>query len=643
MELGESFRTVLEAVPDAMLVVDEDGRIVLVNDEAERIFGYDRADIVDRCVDLLVPDAARRTHAAHRAHYRAHPATRRMGAGLPLEGRRQDGTTFPAEISLSSLATGAGRLVFAAVRDVTGLRQAEARFRGLLEAAPDAMVMVDAGGLVTMVNGQAESLFGWGRDELLGQTVEMLVPDSVRDVQRRHRDGCFADPAGGPMGGGLELEGRRKDGTTFPAEISLSAFETEGGLVVSASVRDATARKAAEHEARAAREEAERANRAKSEFLSRMSHELRTPLNAILGFAQLLEYNHPRPDQAEQLEYILKGGRHLLGLIDEVLDISRIEAGHLALAVEAVTVADVVRETIDLVMPLAMAHQVSFRVDPDAPADAAVLADRQRLKQVMLNLASNAVKYNRVGGEVRISWCAEGAGDVRVQVHDTGIGIRPELMDRLFQPFERLDQGGSGIGGTGLGLALSRGLAQGMDGRMGAESRHRQGSTFWVQLRATDAVPAGAGAGAERAAPQVTGPPRPAGRRILYVEDNLSNLRLVESILRQRPGIELVPTLQGSMALELARRHDPDLVLLDLHLPDLTGEEVFDRLRSDPATAAIPIVVVSADALPARVEALLARGAFGYVTKPLDVARFLEIIDRALATVTRPGAQGSSV
>jgi PAS domain S-box-containing protein len=492
--------------------------------------------------------------------------------------------------------------------------------RGLLGAAPDAMLGVDDAGRIVIANGQAERLFGYDPGELDGQLIEVLVPESVRSVHPQRRAHYMAHTATRPMGAGLQLEGRRKDRSTFPAEISLSAIETAEDVRVVAAIRDVTEHRRAESEIRAARDEAQLANQAKSEFLSRMSHELRTPLNAILGFGQLLEVNDPRPQQAEHIDFILKAGRHLLDLIDEVLDISRIEAGKLDLDLVSVAIAPMVREIADLLRPLATEHAVLVRIDADADRSIRVLADEQRLKQVVLNLLANAIKYNRSNGEVDISWTAT-AGRVKVTVSDTGVGIRPEALDRLFMPFERLSTDVD-IQGTGLGLALSKGLVRSMNGQIGAESDWQHGSTFWVELLE------GFGADEEPGdpMPEMVGPVR----RVLYVEDNLSNLRLVEEILAGRPDIELVPTLQGGLAFDLARQHRPDLVLLDLHLPDLDGEEVLARLRGDPATSDIPVIIVSADATPSRVSSLLEQGVFGYLTKPFDVIEFLDLVELAL-------------
>jgi signal transduction histidine kinase/ActR/RegA family two-component response regulator len=382
-----------------------------------------------------------------------------------------------------------------------------------------------------------------------------------------------------------------------------------------------------------AKQAAEEASQAKSEFLSRMSHELRTPLNAILGFAQLLELDDLTADQRESVDHILRAGRHLLDLVNEVLDLSRIEAGRLQLSPEPVLVGDVLREALDLVRPLAAERRVRLAVGADAGAAAPrrVVADLQRLKQVLLNLLSNAIKYNREGGGVVLACEAAPDERLRLVVTDTGPGIPADRLARLFTPFERLGAEQSGVEGTGLGLALSQRLVAAMGGTLGVESRPGQGSSFWVEL-----PPAGedeeeappADGGAPGAAPDAPAGP---GRTVLYVEDNLSNLALVRRVLARRPRIALLTAMQGQLGLDLARSHRPALVLLDLHLPDVAGEDVLRALRAAPETRDVPVVVVSADATPRQVERLLAAGARSYLTKPLDVPRLLQVVDETLA------------
>ena len=378
-------------------------------------------------------------------------------------------------------------------------------------------------------------------------------------------------------------------------------------------------------ERRRAEEEASHANRAKSEFLSRMSHELRTPLNGILGFAQLLEMDARDPHEQESVSHILKGGRHLLALIDEVLDISRIEAGRLPISLEPVLIGDTVRTAVDLVRPQAAACGVTLGNEA-GDDERHVTADRQRLQQVLLNLLSNAVKYNRKGGTVTVSSAARPGGRIAIAVADTGTGIPESMLDRLFTPFDRLGAEQSEVQGTGLGLALSRRLVEAMGGQLLVQSRPGVGSTFSVELPAAEAP--------GRSATGVDTPMGDAGRgrgTILYIEDNVANLRLVQRIVERRPGLTLLSAMQGSQGLDLARAHRPQMILLDLHLPDLHGEEVLARLQDDPLTREIPVVIVSADAVPGDVSRLLARGARSYVTKPLEVAALLALLDEVLA------------
>jgi len=386
-----------------------------------------------------------------------------------------------------------------------------------------------------------------------------------------------------------------------------------------------------------ATEEAERANAAKSEFLSRMSHELRTPLNVMLGFAQILEMRAALDERdSEAVEHILKAGQHLLELINEVLDLARIESGKMAISPEPVDVAELAGEALALIGPLAQERSVRVSASLEG-CRRHVTADRQRLKQVLLNLLSNAVKYNREGGEVAVS-CEPAPGRrLRLAVTDTGPGVPEVLIDRLFEPFERLGAEGGRVEGTGLGLALSRQLVELMGGEIGVESREGHGSVFWVELRVTHPAQeprTEAGADEPDGAYAIASGRR---RRVLLIEDNLANVKVVEAVLAQRDHIELVPAMTGRLGLTLAREHRPELILLDQHLPDVTGADVLHRLRADPSTRAIPVVVVSADATPGQVRRMLEIGAADYLTKPLQILKFLRILDRLL----EPGDGGA--
>jgi CheY-like chemotaxis protein len=358
-----------------------------------------------------------------------------------------------------------------------------------------------------------------------------------------------------------------------------------------------------------------------------MSHELRTPLNAILGFGQLLQMRGDELGDRESVEQILKGGRHLLDLINEVLDISRIESGRLPLSPEPVQVGEAVRRVVDLARPLAAERRIALEVAGGALQERYALADTQRLQQVLLNLVSNGIKYNREGGRVVVGCHEAGAGRLRLTATDTGIGIPAEVRSRLFTPFDRLGAEAGGVEGTGLGLALSRRLVEAMGGRIGLESAEGGGSVFWIELPETASPDVQSGLG-------VAGALLPPGatRRgvILYIEDNSSNLRLVERVLAEQPAIRFIPAMQGRLGLALAREHRPDLILVDLHLPDVPGEEVLRELKADPVLGRTPVLILSADATPGQVRRMIAAGALAYLTKPLDVRQLLEHIDAAL-------------
>jgi PAS domain S-box-containing protein len=453
--------------------------------------------------------------------------------------------------------------------------------------------------------------------------------------------------AGGELIGGLSFGGAPGQ---FPAEHISIAQEVATQLAIAitqARLHERVKRQAEELEARVqertveltaaneqlqqqiaerwrAEAEADRANRAKSDFLSRMSHELRTPLNGIIGFAQLLELDAKSPDERESVEHILKGGRHLLALINEVLDLARIEAGKLSISLEPVSVSDVVCSALDLVRPQAAVRGV--RLPATMTSDRYVTADRQRLQQVLLNLLSNAVKYNREHGEVAVSCEESPAGRVRLIVSDTGAGIPSEMLDRLFTPFDRLGAEQTGIDGTGLGLALSKRLVEAMGGVIQVQSGAR-GTAFTIELEASAAL-AGAAVPAEAATDHDAS--RAQGT-VLYIEDNIANLRLLERIIRRRPAITLLSAMQGSHGLELAQAHRPHVIILDLHLPDMPGEDVLARLRDDARTRGIPVVILSADATPGQVTRLRAQGARAYLTKPLDLNELLALLDEILS------------
>jgi PAS domain S-box-containing protein len=626
----ESYRGLFDSLTELVYVQDLEGRFLNVNAAVLRTYGYTRDELIGQTPAILA-DLERVDLEDTGARFA------RVVAGEPQRfdwwGRRKDGSTFPKELVLTRSTYFGQDAVIAVARDITERKQAEEALRevqeqqeALLNNIPDLAWLKDASHRVLAVNEAVARAAGVTREFCLGKTDFEIWPLPVarkirEDDERVLREGRqFVTEEGFPHPDGTEH---------FLETVKQPFFDHAGRIAGTVGIsRDITERKRTEQALQRAKEEAERANRAKSEFLSRMSHELRTPMNSILGFGQVLARHPLTPEQHKGVDHILRAGRHLLNLINEVLDIARIESGRQPLLLEPVRAAQVVTEALSLIRPVAVQHGCTLVNDVPTTSPIQIRADRQRLTQVLLNLLSNAVKYNP-GGSVTVA-CEVDGERVRIAVRDTGQGIAPEKMDQLFVPFARLGAEDSGVEGTGLGLALSRPLIEAMGGTIMAESVVGEGSTFTVDLPLAQAPSAPA-----EPAPHTT-LDAPAARdgaslaKVLYVEDNVANLSLIEAILSGRPEITLLSALQGGLGVDLAAEHRPDLILLDLHLPDLPGEEVLRRLRDDPRTREIPVIVISADATPATVKRLLESGARAYLTKPLDIDEFTEAIDEVL-------------
>ena len=542
-------------------------------------------------------------------------------------------------------------------------------FRALFESAPGCYLVLDSELVIVAVSDAYLQATMTRREDILGRGLFEVFPDNPDDPEAtgvgnlrasldRARHHLVPDTMAVQQydirrpdaeGGGFEIR--------YWSPLNTPVLGADGELVyIIHRVEDVTEfvrlqERGSKQQQRNARMEAEilqrskelqEANRklraadaAKSEFLSRMSHELRTPLNAILGFAQLLELDELSADQRDSLDHIMSGARHLLGLINEVLDIAAIEAGGLSVSLEPVAVADVVAEAVSLIRPLADQHRILL-TGPDQPSADQVLGDRQRLKQILLNLLSNAVKYNRVDGSVEVDCERVAAGRLRITVADTGPGIPPEALDRLFVPFERLASDQGAVEGTGLGLALSQRLAGAMGGTLEVTTTVDQGSSFWVELPLAERLAERVDVQEGRAAlAQVQADPAWPALTVLYIEDNASNLELVAQVLSRLPDVTLIPAMRPQHGLELAAEHHPDLILLDLHLPDMPGQEVLRRLWANPTTANVPVVILSADARPSEIEHLLDQGARAFLTKPLDVKGLLGLL-RTIATEQEP-------
>ena len=510
------------------------------------------------------------------------------------------------------------------------LKESEIKHSSMISNISDVIGIMDQNGKIRYKSPNIEQYFGWKPEDLISSDAWLTVHND--DLERIQND--FYNLVKTDHGvKTVEYKYKCKDGTYKPIEITATNLINDPVIKgVLLNYHDITGRKQAEAELRKAKEEAEKANQAKSEFLSRMSHELRTPMNSILGFAQLMEMIETKETNKKRLNHILKNGKHLLELINEVLDIAGIESGKQLLMPQSVLLNGIIGEVIDVVQVTAANKNVTIELNESPSNILFVNADKLRLKQVLLNLTSNAVKYNRVGGSVIIKTqlrpaCLNKNEVVRISINDTGIGIQPENINKLFQPFERIGADKTETEGTGLGLVVVKKFTEAMGGAVGVESEPGSGSTFWIELPQAENEPEDKRQNTN-GENQVETFDNQEVATILYIEDNVSNIRLVEEILLDhRPSLKLVTSFYGKPTVVMAKQYHPKLIILDLDLPDIKGDEVLEMLMADAVTEQIPVIILSADAMPHQIEKMLKSGASNYLTKPLDIIQFLKMID----------------
>ena len=662
LKTGALQNAILNSANFSSIATDEKGVIQLFNVGAERMLGYTAAEVVDKITPADISDPREVIARAKALSLElATPITPGFEALVFKASRgiediyeltyiRKDGSRFPAVVSVTALRDAQDAIIGYLLigTDNTARKQIEAEqkqlaqrlrdqqfyTRSLIESNIDALMTTDPLGIITDVNKQMEALTGCTRDELIGAPSKNYFTDPER------AEAAIKLVLRGKKVTDYELTARARDGKKTEVSYNATTFYDRDRTLqgVLAIARDVTERKRNEQalqetniELASAKSAAEEANLAKSDFLSSMSHELRSPLNAILGFAQLMELASPLPtdSQKESIAQILQAGWHLLKLINEILDLSVIESGKVSLSTESVSLAEVMSECQAMMEPQAQQLGIGMTF-PRFDNPFFVSADRTRLKQIVINLLSNAIKYNKEQGTVVVDCTTSTPGFTRISVKDTGAGLSPEKLAQLFQPFNRLGQEAGGVAGTGIGLVVTKRLAELMGGVLGVESTAGEGSVFWCELISCAApelvVESGEAATVDR-------PPVPAGARprtLLYVEDNPANMKLVEQLIARRPDMRLLTAVNGTLGIEVERTTRPTVILMDINLPGISGVEALKVLRIDPATAHIPVVALSANAMPRDIEMGLDAGFFRYLTKPIKIKEFMDTLNTAL-------------
>jgi PAS domain S-box-containing protein len=644
------------------IATDAKGVIQIFNVGAERMLGYTAADVMNKITPADISDPQEviarakalsvelETPIAPGFEALVFKASRGIEDIYELTYIRKDGSRFPAVVSVTALRDDQDAIIGYLLigTDNSARKQVEAEqklldqrlrdqqfyTRSLFESNIDAIMTTDPSGVITDVNKQMEALTGCTRDELIGAPFKNYFTDPER------AEASIKLVLSEKKVTNYELTARAWDGKETGVSYNATTFYDRNRKLqgVFAAARDVTERKRLDEalqetnvELESAKTVAEKANLAKSEFLSGMSHELRSPLNAILGFAQVMESDSPppSPSQKESIDQILQAGWHLLELINEILDLAKIESGKLSLSPEPLSMAEVMLECQAMIESQAQKRGISMTFPPfDIPY--IVHADRTRVKQVLINLLSNAIKYNKARGTVVVDCFASASERIRVSVKDTGEGLAPEMLAQLFQPFNRLGQETGAEEGTGIGLVVAKQLVELMGGLIGVESTIGEGSVFWFELIAEVAPQRAVG---EDEPTAVVQPQLPRGawlRSLLYVEDNPANLNLVKQLIARRPDLRLLTAVTGHLGIELARTSQPEMILMDINLPDISGIEAMKILREDPATAHIPVVALSANAMPRDIEKGLAAGFFRYLTKPIKVNEFMDTLNVTL-------------
>lgn len=626
-------QAVLDTVAEGIIAIDHEGMIEAFNPAAVDIFGFEPGEVLGQNVKMLMPEPDRAAHDGYLDAFHTTGEAKIIGTVREVVGQRKDGSTFPMDLSVRGMNVNGTEMFTGVVRDITKrhlahqqLTESEATLSAAIENIPGGFIMTDKNECILLFNNNFQRLYPELNDVLVhgANVLKAFHIGAERGLYVSARKG---------EDDWMDIRGQEVVKQRFEFEIQLS----NGKWVSVASNRLEDGSRVTIHtditELKNAKEEAEEANRAKSGFLSSMSHELRTPMNSILGFGQMLEIGSERSltdDQQESVGHILKGGRHLLELIDDILDLAKIESGQVAISLEDIQINDVLDECLTTTSSMARERGINITVSTPTPGLRDILADRTRLKQVLLNLLSNAIKYNNQDGSITVTLEEAGKRMLRISVTDTGDGIPENKLGELFKPFSRLGAEATEIEGTGIGLVVCKDLITLMKGEIGIESKVGEGSTFWIELPLADTDARDDDASVDASAEQSAGKLAVIDARLLYVEDNPDNLKLMEKIVSLIDGLTMISAHTGELGFELALIEKPDVIILDINLPGLNGIDLLEHLGRYTETKDIPVLALSAAATKNDIEKGLNAGFLEYLTKPIDVANFVGAIKAAL-------------
>lgn len=629
------FQAISHSTSDAIITLNKDGLIILWNEGAENIFGYQSIEVIGQSIELIIPEQYREQHRKGFYNLVSQKSPPEHNS-IESQALHKDGSLISIELSYSEWLSGDERFFTSIIRDTTQrkaveyqLKNQQENLKAVVTNSAEGIITINAKGTIEMANPKAYQIFAYDGNELEGKNVSILMPKAMRSMHDQYlKDSTVHIPK--IIDKARELLGVRKNGSSFPMELNISPMSINGEKKFVGILHDITERQNTLEALTNAKFAAEEANKAKSSFLSSMSHELRTPLNAVLGFSQLLQADNDAPlnsDQQDSIEHIYNSGQHLLNLIDEVLDLAKIESKQVSINLTEVNLIKLLEQSLNSIAPQLSKANISLKQQLPEQQDIFVQADALRLTQVIANFLSNAIKYNRKQGCISV-YLSQENNKVRLFVKDTGPGIPEKMMKDLFVPFNRLGAEQSDIEGTGIGLTITKMLVEMMGGEIGVDNIPGEGCTFWVELEQTTTSEKKS---SSTAVIQESSVQKHVNANVLYIEDNEINRLLIKKIINAKTDFQYHEAATGQTGIQAALELKPQIILLDINLPDIDGYQIYQQLQQHDALRQTKIIIISANAMPEDIEKSRSGDFFDYITKPIEQKKLLSSINKALA------------